>query len=102
MLGASSPAFAQGLRAFGMSGPSTLWGFEVSSPSVLLLPGQPCCASCGSKERQTLHHARSWAIGRDHLPAGTSCIPGGSSPLQPQAGGIFRITGHCLESSFSG
>lgn len=38
-----------------MSGSSTLWGFEVSSPSVLLLPQQPCSVSSGSKERQTLH-----------------------------------------------
>lgn len=76
-----------------MSGPSTSWVFEVSSPSALLLPQQPCSASAGSKERQTLHRVSELGYQRGHLPAGISCVPGMSSPLQAQPGGIFHLAG---------
>lgn len=51
-----------------MSGPSTLWAFEVSSPSALLLPQQPCSASSVSKERQTLHHVSKLGYQRGPSP----------------------------------
>lgn len=73
-----------------MSGPSTLWSFEVCSPSVLL---QPCSASSGSKERQTLHRVFSMGYQQGQLPAGISCIPGRSSSLQSQAEGIYHLSG---------
>lgn len=82
-----------------MSGPSTLWDFEVSSPSAPLLPQQPCAASASSKERQTLHGVSELGYQQGPSPHGDILHPW---EVQTQAGGIFHVdSGRCPKSSFS-